>query len=162
MRRLNEALPNGLTHTCVHAMSAGRQRERAMDGGARATWTAFLVMTFVVVGLAGVFASYAAPLPLARALAREAALDAAATALHAPDPAAVLEALRPRLGESAEAILPMGGDMPARIAAERIAMRARFTAEAEAEGRRARLIVIMVTLMGAAFGAAVLRMARQG
>jgi hypothetical protein len=133
-----------------------------MDRGARATWTAFLVMAFVVVGLAGVFASYATPLPLARALAREAALDAAAAALRGPDPAAALEALRPRLGESAEALLPVGGDMPARITAARIAMRARFVAEAEAEARRARLLVIIVTLMAAAFGSAVLRMARQG
>ncbi len=131
-----------------------------MDGGARATWTAFLVMAFVVVGLAGVFGTYAAPLPLARALAREAALDAAQAAARGPDAAAALEALRPRLDESADALLPAGGDMTARIAAERAAMRARFTAEAAAEARRARLIIIVVTLMGALFGAAVLRMAR--
>ena len=39
------------------------------------TWIAFLAMAFVVVGLAGLFASYAVPLPLQRAIAREAALD---------------------------------------------------------------------------------------
>ena len=34
-------------------------------------------MTFVVVGLTGLFATFAAPLPLQRALLREAALDEA-------------------------------------------------------------------------------------
>jgi len=38
---------------------------------------AFVAMAFAVVGLTGVFATFAAPLPLERALAREAALDEA-------------------------------------------------------------------------------------
>ena len=37
------------------------------------TWFAFLAMTFVVVGLTGVFATFATPLPLYRALSRDAA-----------------------------------------------------------------------------------------
>lgn len=129
------------------------------DGGA--TWTAFLAMAFIVVGLAGMFASYAAPLPLERAMAREAALDSALQATHAPDPAAAIEALRDRLGDSADALLPVGGDMPARIAAERLAMRTRLSAEAGAEASRLRLLIGIVTLMGAAFGAAVLHMGRK-
>ena len=36
------------------------------------TWFAFLAMAFAVVGLAGAFASFAAPLPLHRALSRDA------------------------------------------------------------------------------------------
>ena len=47
------------------------------------TWYAFLAMTFAVVGLTGLFASFAAPLPLARALARDAALNEAQAALAA-------------------------------------------------------------------------------
>jgi hypothetical protein len=120
----------------------------------------FLAMAFLVVGLGGLFASYAAPAPLARALAREAALDDALAAARGPDAEAAIEALRPRLGESADALLPVGGDMAARIAAERRAMRARFAAEAESAARRSRWIIALVTLMGFAFGAAVLRGAR--
>lgn len=123
-------------------------------------WTAFLAMAFVVVGLSGIFASYAAPLPLARAVEREAALDEALAAAHRPDAQAAIEALRPRLAESADALLPVGGDMDARIAAERRAMRARLMAEAGAAATRARWIIGVVTLMGIAFGAAVLHAAR--
>jgi hypothetical protein len=131
---------------------------RAGGGG---TWTAFLAMAFIVVGLAGMFASYAAPLPLERAMARETALDAALQAARGPDPAGAIEALRDRLGESAEALLPVGGDMPARIAAERVAMRARLSAEAAAEASRLRLLIGIVTVMGAVFGAAVLHIGRR-
>jgi hypothetical protein len=128
--------------------------------GASGTWTAFLAMAFIVVGLSGVFASYAAPLPLARAVEREGALDDAAAAAHRPDAAAAIAALRPRLAESADALLPVGGDMDARIAAERRAMRARLTAEAQAAATRARWIIVLVTLTGTAFGVAVLHAAR--
>ncbi len=129
-------------------------------GATSGTWTAFLAMAFVVVGLTGLFASYAAPLPLQRALAREAALDAAQRAVHGADPQTALEALRPQLAESADALLPLGGDMEARIAAERVAMRARLSAESAAATVRARWIIGVVTLMGIAFGAAVLNASR--
>ena len=83
---------------------------------------AFLAMAFLVVGLAGVFAGFAAPLPLHRAMAREAALDAALAASGSGDPQAALKVLAARLGDSAAAL--SGGDaasLPARIQAERIA-----------------------------------------
>ena len=85
----------------------------------------FLVMAFAVVGLVGIYASFAAPLPLQRALARDTALDAALAAAASPDPQAALKALARRLGDSAGPLA--GGDpatLPARIQAERIAMRA--------------------------------------
>lgn len=128
--------------------------------GAAGTWTAFLAMAFVVVGLSGIFASYAAPLPLARAMEREAALDDALAAAQGADAAAAIAALRPRLGDSADALLPVGGNMAARIADERRAMRTRLLAEADATATRARWITGMVTLMGIAFGAAVLHAGR--
>lgn len=131
------------------------------DGGTW-TWAAFLAMAFVVVGLAGLFASYAAPLPLQRALARELALDAAQAALRGPDPAKALEALRPRLGGSAAVLLPPSGDMEAKIAAERIAMRARLEAEADAVATRTRWLLALVTVLGAVFGAAILHIGRRG
>src|SRR5665213_1095854 len=66
----------------------------------------FLAVAFAMVGLIGLVASYAAPLPLERALARDAALDAV---LATGGDAAAIEALRPRLAESADALLPAGG-----------------------------------------------------
>jgi hypothetical protein len=157
-----------LTRQGVHAMSAAHEEDRmdrpAADGASRdvnLTWSAFLAMAFVVVGLCGLFASYAVPLPLQRALARDAALDEAQAAAHGPDPAAALEALRPQLGESADALLPPGPDIVTRITAERSAMRARFLAEADADARRIRLLLAVVTLMAAAFGIAILHMARR-
>ena len=125
-------------------------------------WMAFLAMCFGVVGLVGVFASYATPLPLERALARDAALDAAASAAAGPDAAAAIEALRPQLGRSAAALLPVGPDMPARIARERAAMRARFVENAAATGRQVRLMVGVVTVMAALFGLAILAISGRG
>ena len=119
------------------------------------TALAFLVMAFIIVGLVGVFASFAAPLPLQRALARDAALDAALAATAAPDPQAAIAALARQLGDSAEKLT--GGDpatLPARIQAERAAMRAQFEAEANAVGFRLRLMISLVTITAAGFGIA--------
>ncbi len=115
-------------------------------------WIGFLTCAFLVVGLAGGFATYAAPLPLQRALAREATLDAVLTA---PDSAA-RAALRPRLGDSAANVLAGGIDLRRAVALERARVRARFLAQAAAEGVRLRWIIALVTLTGAAFGAAIL------
>lgn len=135
---------------------------RHNGNGNHATWAAFLVMAFLVVGLIGLFASYAVPLPLDRALARDAALDEALAAAHGPAAQAGIEALRDRLADSAEALLPVGGDMDARIAHERAAMRARLSAEAGEVAARTRWMICIITLMAAGFGVAVLRMARRG
>ncbi len=126
------------------------------------TWAAFLAMTVIVVGLAGLFASYAVPLPLERALARDAALDAAQAAAHGPDPAGALAALRPRLAESADAILPPGADIDARIATERTAMHERLLTESGEVAKRTRLLLGVVTTMAAVFGVAILHMGRRG
>jgi hypothetical protein len=131
------------------------------DRGAGGAWMAFLAMTFVVVGLTGLFATFSAPLPLERALARDAALDDALAASHRPDAAAVIEALRPRLAESADAILPVGGDMDARIGAARAAMQSRLLLEADVTAQRLRWMICVVTLTGAVFGAAILASSRR-
>jgi hypothetical protein len=142
-----------------------RQQENRMPqpkpAESSATWTAFLVMTFVVVGLTGLFATFAAPLPLQRALLRDAALDEALAAAHGPDAQAAIEMLRPRLAETAAALLPVGGDMDARIAQARTAMHASLRAEADAEARRLRWLICIVTLMGAVFGAAILHVSQR-
>ena len=119
-------------------------------------------MAFAAVGLMGLFASFAAPLPLERLLAREQALDQAQLAARSPDPERALAALRDRLDDSARALLPPGGDMDARIAAERGAMRVRLQAEAGAVAQRLHWMIAIVTIMGAAFGAAILHISRRG
>ena len=134
-----------------------RTAPRAVGG----TWIAFLAMAFAAVGLIGLFATYAGPLPLQRALAREATLDAAQAAAHATNPKAALEALRPALDDSADAVLPWGPGIDQRIAAERVAMRARFGAESAALATRLRWLVCLVTVMAGAFGIAVLHASRR-
>lgn len=119
---------------------------------------AFLAMSFAIVGLTGLFATYAAPLALQRTLAREAALDEAAAAARGADPGAALAALQARLGDFAVALAP-GADLAARIAAERQAMRARFATESEVTLARLRWLICVITVMGALFGIAVLGMA---
>ncbi len=130
--------------------------------GSSATWTAFLVSAFAVVGLIGLFASYSAALPLERALARDAALDDALAVAHAPDAQAKIEALRPRLAESADLLLPVGGDIDARITQARAAMRAHLTAESGEVAARTRWMICVITVMAAGFGVAVQRISRRG
>jgi hypothetical protein len=131
-------------------VSETRQAERQAGAGA---WIGFLCMAFAVVGLTGLFATYAAPLPRERELAREVALDDALA--RGPDPAA-LEALRDRLDDSAAAVLTGDAPLAERVQAERLAMRARFDAEAAATDTRLRWLVCVVTLMAASFGAAII------
>jgi hypothetical protein len=120
------------------------------------TWIAFLVTAFGIVGMIGLFATVAAPLPLERALLRDAALDDALKAAATQNPTEALAALQDRLGDSADAIAQGPGDLPTRIQAERAHMRAQFTAEAEATASRLRLLIIVVTLTAAGFGVLIL------
>ncbi len=125
---------------------------RDSGGGPGAGRLGFLAMAFAVVGLTGLLAAHVGRLPLERALAREAVLDQALAAGRAGD-AAALEALRVRLGESAAPILPLGEGFEARVAAERVAMRARRMAEARSVGLRLQVMVVVVTLLAGGFGA---------
>ncbi len=120
------------------------------------TWTAFLAMTFLVVGLTGLFATYAMPIPLERALARETVLDEALATDGQPNQAATLAALRDRLDDSAAAVIDGQGPLPARIAAARAAMRTELQRQADAIGSRLRLMIIVITLIGGLFGAMIL------
>jgi hypothetical protein len=126
-----------------------------MAAGGRGNWMMFAAIAVGIVGLTGVFATYAGPLPLQRAMAREAALDAALVAGDSADPRAALAALAPRLGDSAAALAGAPDGLPARVAKERLAMRARFGEEASGLAAQLRLLIVMITLMGAIFIAAV-------
>ena len=129
----------------------------------------FVLLSYAIVGLSGVFASYAAPLPLERAMARDTTLDAVLAAQGQPDEAARLAALRVRLGDSADAVLgapaptataSLPGTLAERVAHERTAMRGRLQREADAVANRLHWLLGMITLMGAAFGVAMLGAAR--
>ena len=126
-----------------------------MAGETSYTWMAFVAMTFVVVGLMGLFATYAAPLPLERALARDAALDEALAASGTPDERTRLDALRSALGESGPAIAQGEGPLLARIQRERAVTRRAFLAEAEALANRLRLMIVIVTVVCGGFACAI-------
>lgn len=122
----------------------------------------FLLVCFAVVGLVGVMTTYVAPLPMARAVRRDTTLDQVLLAVHAANPQAALDALRPMLADSADAVLPAGqpidpASIVARVAAERQAMRSRLEAEQEELSLRLRVLIGVVTLMGAGFGLAISR-----
>ena len=118
-----------------------------------APWIAFLLCCFAVVGLMGLFASYAAPLPYERAALRDGVLD---RALEAGDSKAALEPLRDQLDDSAAAVIDGTGPLPGRVAAARAAMRETMQTDAAAIGSRLRLELGVVTVVAGAFGAAML------
>jgi hypothetical protein len=121
----------------------------------------FLAMAFAVVGLAGIMATYTVPVPLARAMAREAALDDALAALSSPNPREALEALRPRLADSVDAVLPLRDGAVGRVATERVAMRARLSAESAELGVKLRWMVVVLTLMALGFSTMLMQAARR-
>jgi hypothetical protein len=117
----------------------------------------FLAMTFVVVGLTGLFASFAAPLPLQRAMARDAALDEALASGGKPE---VLAGLRDRLDDSAAVVIDGTGPIEARVNTARGAMRAELLHDSDAVAERLRWMVVIVTLAGAVFGAVIVGASR--
>ncbi len=118
----------------------------------------FLAMAFAVVGLTGILATYAAPLPLARALREEALVDDALASGRGNE----IDALAARLAKDDEArfggavVVDHGADLPARAAALRAALRRTMTAEADAAAWRLRFLIIVATIAGALFGAALM------
>lgn len=125
----------------------------------RATWTAFLLMCFALVGLAGLFASYATTVPWERALIRAGVLDQVLAAARAPDADARLAALRPALGPAADAVLSGPGDLWDRVAAERRVVLDEQGREARSVAHRVRIMVGTVTAMAALVGAGILALA---
>jgi hypothetical protein len=126
-----------------------------MATNGRGNWMVFAAIAVGIVGLTGVFATYATPLPLERAMAREAALDAALAAAKSPDPHAAMATLAPRLGDSAAALAGSPEGLADRVAKERLEMRARFSGEAGALAAQLRLLIIVITIMAGVFIAAI-------
>jgi len=127
----------------------------------RATWTAFLLMCFALVGLTGLFATYATSIPLERALIRTGTLDKVLAAARTPDAAARLAALRPALGERADAVLSGPGELWDRVAAERAVVLNEQEREARSVAHRTRVLVIIVTLMASLVGAGIMALAQR-
>ena len=121
----------------------------------------FLAMCFAIVGLVGIFSTFAAPLPFYHAMVRDVALDDALAALRGPNPHADLKALAPRLDESARAFDPLPANAEQAVAAERTAMHQRFRGEADAIAYRMKLMIGIVTVMAAVFGAAITGLGRR-
>ena len=125
----------------------------------RATWTAFLLMCFALVGLTGMFASFATSIPLERALIRTGTLDQVLAAARTPDAAARLAALRPALGPDADAVLSGPGELWDRVAAQRRVVLDEQGREARSVAHRVRIMVGTVTLLAALVGAGIMALA---
>jgi hypothetical protein len=114
----------------------------------------FLATCFLLVCLVGVFASYAAPIPYARGLLKEQALDDALATAGKPDQAAQLAALGDRLGEQADLVINGPGPLPQRVARARAEARSEAMTEGAAEASQMRLLVIVTSIVCAVFGMA--------
>jgi len=114
----------------------------------------FLATCFLLVCLAGVFASSTTPIPYARGLLKEQALDEALATAGKPDQPALLAALSDRLGEQADLVLKGSAPLAQRVAAARTAARAEAVVEGQAEASQMRLLVIVTSIVCAIFGIA--------
>jgi hypothetical protein len=114
----------------------------------------FLAISFLLVCLVGLFASYATPIPFARGFLREQAFDDALATAGKPDQQAQLAALSDRLGEQADLVIKGPGDLIDRVAHARAEARTQIMAEAKAEGSQMRLLIIVTSIVCAIFGTA--------
>lgn len=121
------------------------------------TWSAFLLILFGIVGLCGLFASYANSIPLERALARSTILDQVAAT---DGTRAALDRFRPAL-DSLTPVLDAPGPLAARIAAARVTVTSEQEREAASIGYRTRLMLGVITVIAAALGVGILALARR-
>lgn len=124
-------------------------------------WTAFLLMLFFLVGLCGMFASYATSIPLQRATAREVLLDETLDAAGAPDGAARLERLREPLGSLAPSVLEGTSPIAQRVAEARRVIADEQRRESASIGYRTRLMLGVITVLAGAFGAGMMSIVRR-
>lgn len=129
-----------------------------MPSSNRAGLTGFLLSAFLIVGMTGLFAIYAIPIPYERALHKEALLDQAAQAADAPDAATRLPALRSQLGDMADSVLVGPGTPKERIIRARADILMEMEEEVDQISLRLRWLVVIATLAAAGFGAAILGM----
>ena len=125
-------------------------------------WTAFLLMLFVIVGICGLFTSFASSLPWERGMARSLLLDSVLAAENAPDAAEKIAALRPQLGALAPDVLDAPGPLAERVAAARRTVVDEQRRESASINFRVRLMLGIVTLLAGGMGAGIMAMAKKG
>ncbi len=112
-------------------------------------WTGFLVMAFVILGLCGLFATYAVQLPYQREAYAEARLDAAT---GAPDAQARLDRLRDALGDDGAGAFPPQGEPGRRIDTARHVLRLHFQDQGADIALRLRIVIVVFTGGAILFG----------
>jgi len=123
----------------------------------QATWTAFLLMCFALVGLTGMFASYAVTIPLDRTLARTAVLDQILAVARLPDAPARLADLRRMLEPSVgETVLNGPGALFDRVAAQREVVLQEGAREGRSVVYRIRVLVAAVTIVAGLLGCGIM------
>ncbi len=115
-------------------------------------------MTFALVGLIGMFASYATALPYQRGFREEIVLD---QALATGGDRTALEALRPELAEQADLVIRGTAPLVQRVAHARAQLTARVQSEGGALGFRMRFWIAVFTVVMGLVGAAILGLARR-
>jgi len=127
-----------------------------------ATWTAFLLMCFALVGLTGMFASYAVTIPLDRMTARTGVLDQVLAAARQPDAPARLTALRTYLGpDVSKTVMDGPGDLFDRVAAQRAVVIDEGEREARSVTYRIRVLVAVVTVAAGFVGCGIMGLSRR-
>ncbi|MGI4953027.1 MAG: hypothetical protein ACRYGM_14590 [Janthinobacterium lividum] len=121
-------------------------------------WIAFLTTLFALVGLCGLFASYATSIPLERAAARRALLEQVLAFSDAPDAAERLRALAPRLDSLAEPLMTGPGTLPERVVAARTVVLDEQQRESVSLTYRVRLMLGVITVLAAGLGAGILNL----
>lgn len=126
-----------------------------------ATWTAFLMMCFALVGLTGMFASYAVTIPLERTLGRVAVLDGVLAEGRQPD-AARRATLRGMLGpDVGPRVLDGPGELFDRVAAQRAAVLEEGARETRSVIYRIRVLVLAVTAAAGLLGVGIMAISRR-
>ena len=121
-------------------------------------WGGFLVMAFVILGLCGLFATYAAQLPYQRELFAETKLDGM---IGSSDASARLDVLRDTLGDDGVGAFSAGGSPDQRIETARLVLRKHFQDQAADIALRLRIVLVVFTGASALFGIMVLSILRR-
>ena len=122
----------------------------------QATWTAFLLMCFALVGLTGMFASYAVVIPPDRTIARLSVLDGVLAEARRPD-AARQATLRMMLGpDVGPRVLDGPGDLFDRVAVQRQVVLQEGERESRSVTYRIRVLVAVVTAVAGLVGAGIM------
>ena len=117
----------------------------------------FLLSCFLLPGLIGTFASFSIPAPVVDAMHQETALDAVLAASSSTARQAAIANLQNSSDPDTAALVTTGSaPLADRVAMARANMHRDVVAQARAEAYRIRLMVITMTILGAAFGVALL------